>query len=43
MLELILRRTAGKALVVVLHGDEALHGRFDRVVEVAGPQALDSR
>ncbi|WP_233493212.1 MULTISPECIES: ATP-binding cassette domain-containing protein [unclassified Meiothermus] len=40
VLELILRRTAGKALVVVLHGDEALHGRFDRVVELAGPRVL---
>lgn len=43
VLELILRRTAGKALVVVLHGDETLHSRFDRVVELAGPQVLDSR
>lgn len=38
VLELVLRRTAGKALVVVLHGDEALHGRFDRVVKLAGPR-----
>ncbi len=43
VLDLILRRTAGKALVVVLHGDEALHSRFDRVVELAGPQGVDSR
>lgn len=40
VLDLILRRTAGKALVVVLHGDEALHRRFDRVVELAGPRVL---
>jgi ATP-binding cassette subfamily B protein len=41
VLELILRRTTGKALVVVLHGDEELHGRFDRVVEPAGPRVAN--
>jgi ATP-binding cassette subfamily B protein len=40
VLELILRKTRGKALITVLHGDEDLHGRFDRVVSLAGGRAL---
>jgi len=37
--ELALRRTHGKALVAVLHGEEALHSRFDRVVTIR-PRAI---
>ena len=36
VLELIFERTRGKALVVVLHGDEELHERFDRLVALSG-------
>jgi len=31
-MELILERTSGKTLIVVLHGEEEWHGRFDRVL-----------
>lgn len=35
----ILERTAGRALVVALHGDQALWPPFDRVVRLGAPEA----
>ena len=43
VLDLIFRKTVGKALVVVLHGDEALHERFDKIVSLAGGQPATVR
>lgn len=36
VMDLIFRKTAGKALVVVLHGEEALYPRFDKVITLVG-------
>lgn len=38
VLDLIFQKTLGKALVAVLHGEEALHPRFDRVVNLGGAE-----
>nr|WP_290665270.1 ABC transporter ATP-binding protein [Ardenticatena sp.] len=34
VMDLIFSKTAGKTLIVTLHGDETLHQKFDRVVEL---------
>lgn len=38
VLQLILKQTAGKTLVVVLHGEEEFHSRFDRTVSMVEMQ-----
>lgn len=43
VLDLVLRRTRGKALLGVLHGDEALHSRFDRVVVLGGSRPVGAQ
>lgn len=34
----ILETTEGKTLLVIMHGDEEFHGRFDRVLDLTQPQ-----
>lgn len=43
VIEAILARTRGKAVLAVLHGDTEFDRRFDRVVELGRPEAAPTR
>ena len=38
VMDRILERTDGKGLIVVMHGDERYHRRFDRCVDLGTPR-----